>query len=429
MRALFLCLILTGFLPLSALAEFPPLQPLVDAAGDNEILVPPPGIYSGPVYLERSLTIDGQGQVTIDAGGKGSVIYIDTDGATIKNLRLTGSGESHNDIDAGVQVRGNFNVIKDNTIDDCLFGVDLQQSEHNIIRRNRISSKDFPLGQRGDAVRLWYSFNNKVEDNVVTNARDMVVWYSGDNKFTGNSSSNSRYSLHFMYSKFNLVENNRFVNNTVGIFLMYSDGVIVRNNHIAHAAGPTGVGIGFKETSDLVIEGNKVLYCAYGLYLDVSPYQPDTINRFENNLIAYNGIGVRFLNDWEGNDFKGNQFAGNLTQVLVSGGRSANRNVWEGNYWSDYQGFDQDGDGIGDTPHELYAYADRLWRDVPYAQFYKGSPILEVLDFLERLAPFTQPDLVLKDDRPRMRKLDQGTGVEEEIAKSKLSPKSASLQQ
>ena len=39
----------------------------------------------------------------------------------------------------------------------------------------------------------------------------------------------------------------------------------------------------------------------------------------------------------------------------------------------------------GDTPHELYAYADRLWQDQPYAQFFKGSPLLEVLDFLERL--------------------------------------------
>jgi nitrous oxidase accessory protein len=231
-----------------------------------------------------------------------------------------------------------------------------------------------------------------------------------------------------MYSRYNLVENNHFVNNTVGIFLMYSDGVVVRNNHIAHATGPTGVGIGFKETSDLIIEGNKVLYCAYGLYLDVSPYQPDTINRFENNLIAYNGIGVRFLNDWTGNHFKYNQFAGNLTQVLVSGGSSANRNVWEGNYWSDYQGFDQDGDGIGDTPHELYAYADRLWRDVPYAQFYKGSPVLEVLDFLERLAPFTQPDLVVKDERPRMQKMDQDAGFKKEMARRK-SPSRSTLPQ
>ncbi len=390
--------------PLAAMASLSPLQLMVDEAEPNAILTPDPGVYAGPIILDQPLTIDGRGQVTIDSGGEGSVIYLDTDGATIKNLRLTGSGNSHNDIDAGVQVRGNFNVIKDNTIDDCLFGIDLQQSEHNIVRRNRISSKPRELGQRGDAVRLWYCFHNKIEDNVCTDSRDMVVWYSSENEIRGNTLTNSRYSLHFMYSRYNLVENNRYFNNTVGIFLMYSDGIVVRGNHIAHAAGPTGVGIGFKETSELSIEGNEVLYCASGLYIDVSPFQPDTFNRFENNLIAYNGIGVRFLSDWHGNIFTGNHFADNLTQVFVGSGMSANRNEWRSNYWSDYEGFDRDLDGVGDTPHELYAYADRIWRDVPYAQFYKGSPMLEILDFLERLAPFTEPNLVLRDDTPRMRK-------------------------
>ena len=42
----------------------------------------------------------------------------------------------------------------------------------------------------------------------------------------------------------------------------------------------------------------------------------------------------------------------------------------------------------------------RFWIDVPPAQFFKGSPVLEVLDFLERLAPFTSPALVLRDSRP-----------------------------
>ena len=385
-------------------ASFPSLQPLVDAAAADAVLSLPPGTYAGPVILDRPLTIDGGGNVTIDAGGEGTVIYLDTDGATIKGLHLTGSGDSYNDIDAGVQVRGNFNVIKDCVIDDCLFGVDLQQSENNIVRRNRIRSKPFDLGQRGDAIRLWYSFRNKITENVVVDARDMVVWYSADNVIQGNASSNCRYSLHFMYSQYNLVEGNHFTNNTVGIFLMYSDGVIVRGNHISHAVGPTGIGIGFKETSDLTIENNEVLYCAAGLSLDLSPFQPETTNRFTGNLIAYNGIGVRLLNDWEGNEFRGNRFAGNLTQVFVSSGRTADRNLWEGNYWSDYQGFDRDRDGVGDTPHELWAWADRIWRDVPYAQFYLGSPLLEALDFLERLAPFTEPDLVLRDETPRMGK-------------------------
>ncbi len=382
------------------------LQELIDQTPEGEILMLAPGVYAGPVVVSRPITIDGQGKATIDAGGKGSVVVLKTDGATLKNLHLTNSGESANDIDSGVQVRGNFNVIKDNVMDNVLFGVDLQQSSNNIVKRNRISSKpDFPLGQKGDSVRLWYSFDNKILDNVSDQVRDMVVWYSANNTISGNRTSNARYSLHFMYSRYNLVENNHYVNNAVGIFLMYSDGVVVRNNHIAHAAGPTGVGIGFKETSDLIIEGNEVLYCASGLYIDVSPYQPDTTNRFTNNLIAYNGIGIRFLNDWHSNIFKDNRFVDNLTQIVVSSGGTANRNDWEGNYWSDYEGFDQDADGIGDSAYELYAYADRLWQNEPYAQFFKGSPLLEVLDFLERLAPFSEPRMLVQDKKPHLKLL------------------------
>jgi nitrous oxidase accessory protein len=412
-------------LPQLSLAAAPSLQKLVDATEENGTLIPPPGTYSGPIIVDKPMTIDGQGKVTIDNGGKGTVILLDTDGATVKDLHLTNSGESANDLDSGVQVRGNYNVIKDNVIDDCLFGVDLQQSNNNIVRRNSISSKlHLGLGQKGDSVRLWYSFNNKILENSTINVRDMVVWYSADNTIARNTGADGRYSLHFMYSRYNLVEDNVYNNNTVGIFLMYSDGVIVRNNKITHASGPTGIGIGFKETSDLTIENNQILYCASGLYLDLSPFQPDTTNKFTNNLIAYNGIGIRFLNDWQGNTFRKNQLSGNLTQIVVSGRGTANRNIWEGNYWSDYEGFDEDNNGIGDKPYELYTYADRLWRDAPYAQFFKGSPLLETIDFLERLAPFTEPELLVRDKLPDMAKHDKIA----ETAKPKKEEKIDALQ-
>lgn len=398
-RYLLLPIVMMAALPAVA-AGLTPLQPLIDAAEAKSILILPPGTYAGPVTLDKPLIIDGEGQVTIDAGGKGSVIYLDTDGATIRNLHLTHSGNSHNDIDAGVQVRGNFNVIKDNVIDDCLFGVDMQQAEFNIVRRNHISSKDAELGMRGDAIRLWYSFNNQVTDNIIRNSRDMVVWYSRDNTIARNDARGGRYSLHFMYSQHNLVEDNHYTHNSVGIFLMYSDGVVLRNNYIAHAIGPTGVGIGMKETSDIVMEGNQLLYNASGISLDVSPYQPDSVNTISKNLIAYNNIGIRFLNDWTGNVFRENRFKGNLTPVSVGDSATANRNDWQGNYWDNYEGFDRDNDGIGDTPYELYSYADRIWMDIPPAQFFKGSPMLEVIDFLERLAPFTKPTMLLRDTKP-----------------------------
>lgn len=382
------------------------LQALIDENPEDGTLVLEPGRYAGPVIIDKPMTLDGDNQAVIDAGGKGTVVLIDTDGATVRKLHLTNSGNSHNELDAGIQVRGNFNVISDNHIDDCLFGVDLQQSEFNVVRRNHISSKDVSLGIRGDAIRLWYSFDNRVEDNRIEDSRDIVVWYSRNNTIKGNHATRGRYSVHFMYSQYNLVEDNDFRGNSVGIFLMYSDGVVVRNNHISHAVGAAGVGIGFKETSDVLIEGNEILYCALGMHIDVSPYQPDTTNQIKNNLVAYNGIGVQFLNDWTGNIFEGNNFKGNLTQAAVLGGKTANRNVWQGNYWDDYQGFDRDGDGIGDTPHEQFAYADRIWMDVPQARFFKGAPMLEVIDFLERLAPFTSPDLLLRDTQPLMKAAD-----------------------
>ncbi len=422
-KALVVLIMTAGIGAGNALAG-PSLQQLIDDTPEHGNLAPPPGHYSGSVVIDKPISIDGSGKVTLDAGGKGSVIVVKSDGVTLQGLRLINSGESHNDIDAGVQVRGNFNVIKDNIIENSLFGIDLQQSDHNIVRRNQISSRDLPLGQRGDAVRLWYSFHNKITDNDIRDSRDTVVWYSANNVIARNTARDSRYSLHFMYSRYNLVEENRYFNNTVGIFLMYSDEVIIRSNKIAHAAGPTGVGIGFKETSGVRVSNNEILYCATGLYIDVSPFQPDTTNLFEGNLIAYNGTGIRFLNDWTGNELIDNRFADNLSQVVVSGGNTANRNLWRGNYWSDYQGFDEDRDHVGDSPYELYAYADRLWKDVPYAQFFKGSPVLEVLDFLERLAPFSEPDLLVRDMTPAT-SIERPTPVSDSVAPGATEPSAA----
>ncbi len=396
-------------LPVSlAQAAYPSFQELLDQADPTLPLVPPAGTYAGPVVVEDPITIDGRNGVTIDAGGKGSVIILKTDGATLRNLHLTNSGDSHNDIDAGIQVRGNFNVIKDNVIDNCLFGIDLQQSNNNVVRRNRISSKDVELGVRGDAIRLWYSFDNKIVDNDIRDSRDTVVWYSRDNLISGNKAHGGRYALHFMYSQYNRVEYNEYSNNAVGIFVMYSDGVEIRHNRITHSIGATGMGIGFKETSDVVVEHNDILYTSAGLYLDVSPYQPDTINHIRNNRIAFNGVGVLFHSDWHGNEFRDNLFKANGTQVVVRGGGGATRHLWRGNQWDDYQGFDLDRDGSGDTPYETYAYADRLWMDVPSAKYFRGAPVLEALDFLERLAPFSEPTLLVRDPAPKLHVADVG---------------------
>jgi nitrous oxidase accessory protein len=384
-----------------ASVELKDLQVLVDSAKEGDVLVPEPGRYKGSVVVAKAITIDGRNQVIVDAGGKGSVIILKTNGATIKNLHLTNSGNQPNDLDAGIQIRGNFNVVKDNRITESLFGIDIQQSDNNVVRRNHISSKSgYSLGVRGDAIRLWYSRNNRIQKNIIRNSRDMVVWYSADNIIADNDVADGRYGMHFMYSKYNLVENNKFHKNSVGIFIMYSDSVVIRNNRVFQAQGAAGVGIGFKEASNCDILDNEVLYNSTGLYLDLSPFQPDTTNRIYRNKIAFNDLGVLFLNDWTGNIFKENVFASNSHHVSVSTFAGAARNIWEGNYWDDYEGFDRDLDRVGDTPYRLKVYSDRIWMDVKETAFFRGAPVLTMLDFLERLAPFTEPLLMLEDKKP-----------------------------
>jgi nitrous oxidase accessory protein len=386
------------------------LQALVDATPEGGELRPPPGQYTGSLELGKPITIDGRGQVRIDGEGAGSVIRIAGDGVTLRGLHISNSGENHDEIDAGIQVRGNRNVIEDNVIENSLFGIDLGQSNENTIRRNTIGSKPLEMGVRGDGIRLWYSRENEIVDNVIRDVRDVVVWYSAENHIARNLVEGGRYALHFMYSKRNIVEDNRYSNNMVGVFLMYSDGVELRRNQITQGVGATSMGVGFKESSNVLLEGNTILRCATGIYLDISPYEPDTVNRFLGNRIAYNSVGVVFHSDWHGNVFEGNDFDDNFTQVTVRGGGGALRHTWTGNRWTDYRGFDRDGDGTGDRPYELFSYADRFWVDRPQAAFFRGSPLFEVIDMLDRLAPFTEPTLVVRDEAPRFSLTERALG-------------------
>jgi len=378
-----------------------PFQALVDAAAPGSVLRPPPGSYAGPVVLTKPLVIDGGGQVTIDAGDKGTVFSLETDGAVLRGLHLTGSGDSHDSDDSCLDVRGHRNVIEALVIDNCLFGIDLKQSNDNLVKANKVKSKDRELGVRGDGLRLWYSHRNLIEGNEVVDSRDMVAWYSNDNVYRGNVGRRSRYSIHFMFANNNIVEGNSFYDNSVGVYFMYTEGGILKNNLISHATGAAGMAIGFKEASNTVVEGNEIIYCAVGIGSDLSPFQPDSKIWVRNNRFAYNGIAVKLTSELGGNVVTDNIFEGNLTHVVQAGRGKAGLNEWRGNYWDDYQGFDRNGDGVGDTPYELYAYADQIWIEMPPARFFKTAPVMELLDFLERLAPFSSPELTLKDDKPR----------------------------
>jgi len=376
------------------------LQLLIEQTPEGKTVQLEPGTYAGPVIIEKAVILDGKGQVTVDGLGKGSVLTLKADGVVIKNMIITNSGDSHDRVDAGILVRSSRNRILNNKIENTLFGIDLQEAHENVIAGNEISSKNATLGLRGDGIRGWASHRNIFRQNRIHDSRDMVIWYSNDNIIEENEGWNNRYSLHFMYSGGNTVRRNTYHHNAVGIFLMYSRDVIVEQNVIRYSLGGTGVGIGLKEVDNITIRNNKIVYCTAGLYFDLSPFQPDRYNFLKANIIAYNVIGADFNSTLSRNILKGNAFIDNLETVRVRGKGVASENHWEGNYYSDYEGFDRDRDGYGDFVHNHDIYLDTLWMNNDWMRLFSGSPVISVLNLLAKLAPISQPKRLLTDRKP-----------------------------
>jgi len=382
------------------------LQEAIDNAPSGSIIKLPAGVYKGSIFINKPLTIIGKDSgVVIDGEDNGTVITIKSSFVTLKNLKIVGSGDRHENLDAGIKISdGKQCEISHCVIDDCLFGIDMQMISNSIISDNNITSKAFELGLRGDGLRLWYSNDNIIRRNSLIKSRDMVVWYSHGNEIINNYGRDNRYSLHFMYAGKNIIRDNYYELNSVGIFFMYSQDSIASGNVIKSSLGATGMGIGLKDVSNFTLKDNTILYNAQGMYIDRSPFEPDTHNYITGNKILYNSEALHFHSLSENNVIKDNIIMGNIEDIVNdSRGSKTNENEIVRNYWDKYEGFDRDRDNIGDTPHRVYQYADQLWVYNPDVKFFYASPVISLLNFLAKLAPFTQPLFLLEDREPKVK--------------------------
>lgn len=382
------------------------LQDAIDKAPSGSKLLLDDGIYRGNIVIDKPLIIEGKNSKTYIIGdNKTSVITIVSPNVVIRNLNIQGSGNSHENVDSAIFVKNVNNIeIDSNNISDSLFGIDFQQVSSSKITNNYITSKDFELGIRGDGIRLWSSHNNLIAKNRFYKSRDLVAWYSSKNTFEDNFAEYGRYSLHFMYANDNLIRNNFFIHNSVGIFFMYSRGIQATNNTIQNSIGAFGIGLGFKDCSDFIVENNSVIYNARGIYLDQSPYQPDGVSFLKNNNILYNSNAIQFQGMREKVLFERNIIQGNMEDILSDlPENDALYTQWKNNYWDSYQGYDKNKDGIGDIPYYHYAYADTLWHYNPNIKFFYGSVAIDLLNFLSKMAPFSEPQLLATDNEPLMK--------------------------
>jgi nitrous oxidase accessory protein len=396
----------TATLPAAAQesADAVDLQTLIDATPTGGTLTLEPGIYRGGVTISRPMTLAGVGWPIVDGGGNGTVILVEAPDVTVRDLVIRNTGISLDRENSGIEANAPRTSVIGNRFEDVLFGIFLRQARDSLVSGNVISGKDLDLGRRGDAIRLWEATGTEVSDNEIRDARDIVLWFSDDLTIRNNIATGGRYGLHFMYSDSALVADNELTDNSVGVFLMYSRDLVLRDNVMARNNGPSGFGIGLKDVDGVIAEGNRFIDNRVGLHLDNSPWSYDRWQTFEGNMFAYNDIGVGFLPAVQRNIFTGNAFIDNGDQVAIFGSGTFKGNEWTldgvGNYWSDFAGYDADGNGIGDIPYLLDDLYSNLTDGHPELAFFAETPAARAVGVAARMFPVLKPRPKVEDNAP-----------------------------
>lgn len=395
--------------------ELGPIGLMLAAADDRAVIRVPAGVYREHLRITRPVTLIGLPGAIIDGGGSGDIVEIAAPDVTFSGFVVRNTGIDLDKENAAIRVLSPRAVIENNTLEDILFGIDLREAPGSIVRGNRIGGKDLDVARRGDGLRLWRADNTLVEGNIIHDGRDAILWYSKGVTIRGNTSFDCRYGLHLMYSDEVTIEDNRLERNSVGVYLMYSAGIELRANLLVSNRGPSGYGIGLKEADrftvrDNVISGNRV-----GVYIDGSPFTAKQPGVFARNTFACNDIGLTFLPSARNNEFVDNNFIDNIEQVSVAGrgDLSANR-FWlgeRGNFWSDYTGYDQNQDGIGDFVHESQTLFENMMDKEPRLRLFLFSPAQQAVEFVGRAVPAVRPEPKFTDEVPLMRPVAIGRTV------------------
>lgn len=362
------------------------------------------GVYSAPLSIDESVSLVGVDHPVIDGQGSGSLVLINAPDVVFQGFTLRNSGRNLEREDTAVVVQAARVTVAENTLENVLFGIYFAQAPDGIARNNVIHCIPLEPGVRGDGLRVWYSNQVTLSENRVDNCRDMLFWYSNGLTIENNVIRNSRYGLHFMYNNDARVMGNTLDSSAVGSYMMYTNVLTFERNIITNNRGASGYGIALKDTDHAVIRDNWIAGNQTGIYIDNSPSVPDHENLFTNNVIAENDIGITALPAVSHNRFSGNAFVENTEQASTAGRGNLQGNGWsqdgQGNYWSDYAGYDANEDGIGDMPYRSEKLFESLTNIYPVLRLFARSPATQALDFAGAAFPSLRPDPKLIDDAP-----------------------------
>jgi len=233
----------------------------------------------------------------IDGGGSGSCIKIENSDVyfRIESCTLNNSGE---DPDAGIV---------------------LVSVANGLLINNEVSNND------GGGIRVSGSSNNKI---------------------SGNTANNNTYGIALSLSVNNEISRNIGENNWNGVILGHCNNNIISENNVNNN---DNIGIGLSNSRNNNISGNVITNNENG---GIGFYFSD-YNNITGNIVNQNGdVGIQVEHA-----YFNKIYLNCLNNTLNAAEDGISWNIWDngikGNYWADYTGLDEDGDGIGDIPYNI----------------------------------------------------------------------------
>ena len=401
MRALgvMLCVLLTLPVCAATLRVVPgeSVQAAIDRAAPGDVVEIERGRYPGALTITKALTLRGLQRPTIDGELLANTISVRAQNVVIDGLIVANSGGDTLHQHAGVYLYpgSHHAVVRNCQFSYTLFGLWIEKADDVLIENNLITGKrDFASPKRGNGIQLYNTQRARIIGNDISFVRDAIyVDVSHDAVFRGNKLHHSRYGTHYMTSYRNVWEDNETWYNRGGLALMEVRDQVVRNNR---AWGNSDHGIMLRSIQDAVIENNVVAGNQRGFFIYDAEYL-----KLQGNAVIDNMVGIHLWAGSKNNQVERNDFIANREQIRYVAARDMPWGEKQGNYWSNYLGWDRNGDGVGDVRYEANDMVDRLsWR-YPMMKLLLASPAVQTLRLVGQQFPLLRAPSVV-DPNPRM---------------------------
>lgn len=374
------------------------IQAAIHLAAPGDTIEVKRGHYRENLHIDKPLTLRGIQRPTLDGQGNGDVIRIVAPHVTIEGFIIWNSGDHLGEQNAGVYIQpgADHALVRNCDLAYNLFGLWIEKANDVRVENNLITGKrDYMSVKRGNGIQLYDTHRAQILGNNISFVRDaLYVDVSHDAVFRANRLHHSRYGTHYMNAYDNIWQGNDTWMNRGGLALMEVRRLTVRNNR---AWANSDHGIMLRTIQDSTIEDNVVAGNQRGFFIYDAEY-----NTLRGNTVIDNTVGVHLSAGSTRNEVEGNDFIGNREQVRYVGARDEVWGKQRGNYWSNYLGWDRNGDGQGDVQYEANDMVDRLtWRH-PSIKLLLASPAVQALRLVGQQFPILRVPSVV-DPHPRMR--------------------------